>query len=294
MALHCTSLLVIFVAFKLAIVASTSAEKVRFRHLLPADFQHSLDRQLTSRLRNPLVEMAVRGLANPLEQAYVSENLASAVQVGERQMPRLHASLIQAAHILDMDVPELYVRQNPIPNAYTLAIQGRKPFIVLHSSIIELLTDEELQAVIAHELGHLKCEHGIFVTLLNLLAILSDSVIFRGGLPLRSLLLEWQRAAEYSCDRAALLVTQDANIVASVFLKLAGGSSSEALCVESFIEQAESLQQSSRTVAGKVVGLGRSQVSTHPVPVLRAKEIIAWQKGRMYTGLINRALPLRK
>jgi Zn-dependent protease with chaperone function len=49
-----------------------------------------------------------------------------------------------------MDPPELYVRQNPMPNAYTLAITGRKPFIVVHTSLLELLTLPELQAVIAH------------------------------------------------------------------------------------------------------------------------------------------------
>lgn len=55
--------------------------------------------------------------------------------------------------MLQMDPPELYIRQNPVPNAYTLAISGRTPFIVIHTSLVELLTPKELQAVIAHELG---------------------------------------------------------------------------------------------------------------------------------------------
>lgn len=54
------------------------------------------------------------------------------------------------ADILQMEPPELYVRQNPTPNAYTLAISGRKPFIVVHTSLLELLTPRELQAVLAH------------------------------------------------------------------------------------------------------------------------------------------------
>jgi len=48
------------------------------------------------------------------------------------------------------------VRQSPTPNAYTLAINGKRPFVVVHTSLIELLTPAELQAVLAHELGHLK------------------------------------------------------------------------------------------------------------------------------------------
>lgn len=40
----------------------------------------------------------------------------------------------------------LVCRQNPVPNAYTLAIAGRKPFIVVHTALLELLTPQELQA----------------------------------------------------------------------------------------------------------------------------------------------------
>lgn len=54
------------------------------------------------------------------------------------------------ADILQMEPPELYVRQNPTPNAYTLAISGRKPFVVVHTSLLELLSPPELQAVLAH------------------------------------------------------------------------------------------------------------------------------------------------
>lgn len=60
--------------------------------------------------------------------------------------------------------------QNPVPNAYTLAIAGRKPFVVVHTALLELLTPAEVQAVIAHELGHLRCDHGVWLTAANVLA----------------------------------------------------------------------------------------------------------------------------
>ena len=37
----------------------------------------------------------------------------------------------------------------------------------------------------------------------------------------------WSRAAEFTCDRAAVLVSQDVNVVVSALLKLAGGSVSQ-------------------------------------------------------------------
>lgn len=46
-------------------------------------------------------------------------------------------------------------------------------------------------------------------------------------LGLRRRLMRWSRAAEFTCDRAAMLVAQDVNVVVSTLLKLAGGSVSQ-------------------------------------------------------------------
>lgn len=86
--------------------------------------------------------------------------------------------------------------------------------------------------MIAHELGHLKCEHGIWVTLATVVANGLYSGGFLGAfvanrLGLRRRLMRWSRAAEFTCDRAAMLVAQDVNVVVSTLLKLAGGSVSQ-------------------------------------------------------------------
>ncbi len=74
---------------------------------------------------------------------------------GEGQLADLHRLMEEAAGILDLEAPELYVRQNPVPNAYTLAIAGRKPFVVIHTSLVELLTPAELQVFPEHPTRHL-------------------------------------------------------------------------------------------------------------------------------------------
>lgn len=62
-------------------------------------------------------------------------------------MPALHESLLEACRVLDLDVvPELYVRQNPVPNAYCMAVQGHRPFIVVHTCLLDLLTPEEVRS----------------------------------------------------------------------------------------------------------------------------------------------------
>ncbi|KAL5650209.1 hypothetical protein ACJX0J_041018, partial [Zea mays] len=117
----------------------------------------------------------------------------------------------KSGELLNTEAPDLYIRQNPVPNAYTLAINGKKPFIVVHTSLVELLTPRELQAVLAHELGHLKCDHGVWLTFANILTMGAYTVPGFGMVAgfLEEQLYRWLRAAELTCDRAALLVVQD-------------------------------------------------------------------------------------
>ncbi len=66
-----------------------------------------------------------------------------------------------------------------------------------------------LQAVLAHELGHLKCDHGVWLTAANVLAMGTVSLLPVVSSAVEEGLLRWLRAAELTCDRAALLVAQD-------------------------------------------------------------------------------------
>lgn len=65
------------------------------------------------------------------------------------------------------------------------------------------------QAVLAHELGHLKCDHGVWLTAANVLAMGTVSLLPVVSSAVEEGLLRWLRAAELTCDRAALLVAQD-------------------------------------------------------------------------------------
>ncbi|MEL6855657.1 MAG: M48 family metallopeptidase, partial [Cyanobacteria bacterium J06607_13] len=136
-------------------------------------FRHPLDRQATQALKRlPGLDVAIRSLLGPMgEQFFYLENIAASVLVGPDQLPDIYKLLVEAASVLDLETPQLYVKQHPVPNAYTFAMRGKQPFIVVHTSLIELLNPAELQAVIGHELGHLKCDHGVYLTLANLLTL---------------------------------------------------------------------------------------------------------------------------
>ncbi len=262
---------------------------------LKADrFRHPLDLEATSTLKQlPGLDLAVRNLLGPLaEQYFYLNNIAASVLVSDQQLPHLNKLLLEACQILDIEPPQLYVHQHPVPNAYTLAMQGKQPFIVLHTSLIELLTGEEIQAVIAHELGHLKCDHGVYLTLANIIVLAAGQLPSWGGWVAQGLqaqMMEWLRCAEFTCDRAALLATQDPKVVISLLMKLAGGSPTLApqLNVEAFLAQARAYDDISNTQLGEMLKSAQTTPLSHPVPVIRAREIDRWASSKVYQSLLK-------
>lgn len=262
---------------------------------LKADgFRHPLDLEATNTLKQlPGFDIIIRNVIGSVgEQFFYLNNIASSVLVSEKQLPDLHKLLIEACQILDLEPPQLYVQQNPVPNAYTFAMRGKKPFIVLHTSLIEMLTPEEIQAVIAHELGHLKCEHGVYLTMANLMVLATNLLPAWGTVLAQSLqerILQWVRCAEFSCDRAALLATQNPRTIMSVLMKLAGGSPTLApqLNLDAFIEQARAYDAVSENSLGESLKMLQNAQLTHPVPVIRAREIERWSSSAQYQNLLQ-------
>jgi Zn-dependent protease with chaperone function len=258
-------------------------------------FRHPLDLEATTSLKRlPGLDLLVRNLLGGVTEEFLYlNNIAASVLVGEQQLPDIHKLLVEACQILDLEVPQLYLKQNPQPNAYTMAIRGKNPFIVIHTSLVDLLTPAELQAVIAHELGHLKCEHGVYLTLANIIVLATGGLLPGIGTAiaqnLQSQMLRWVRCAEFSCDRAALLVSQDPKTVISVLMKLSGGSPTLAplLNVDAFLAQARAYENIGNTDFGKMLKSSQTEQLTHPVPVLRAKEIDLWSQTDRYEFLLN-------
>ncbi|MBE9043043.1 M48 family metallopeptidase [Pleurocapsales cyanobacterium LEGE 10410] len=263
---------------------------------LSADrFRHPLDLQATNTLKQlPGLDIAIRSvLGSVAEQFFYLNNIASSILVSDQQLPHLHKLLLEACEILDLEPPQLYVQQNPTPNAYTFAMKGKQPFVVLHTSLIEMLTPEEIQAVIAHELGHLKCEHGVYLTIVNVIVLAANLLPPWGTVLAQSLqdqMLQWVRCAEFSCDRAALLAIQDPKVVMSVLMKLAGGSPtlSPQLNLDAFIEQAKAYDSIGADSLGEMLQQAQTAQLTHPVPVIRAREIARWASSAEYQTILDK------
>ncbi len=224
--------------------------------------------------------------------------MASAVKVTPKQCPDLHAKLQIACTTLGVDMPDLYVQQNPLVNAFTGGVE--RPIIVLHSALIERLNDEETLAVIAHEVGHIHAEHVLYLTAAKLMEALanlsvarlipgSEIVKFIISAGIASALLAWARRAELSCDRAALLVVQDPHVVGRTMMKLAGGTFASKMDYDQFLEQGREFQKNYDEKKldkfwADIINAGLS----HPFPIWRVSEIMKWVESGEYTEILEK------
>src|SRR5918998_2067714 len=149
----------------------------KFAELDKDSYIHPADAKALAALRAiPGIDTAVKKLLQVTGESVIRVIfMASAVRVTPQQCPDLYAKLQVACTTLGVDMPDLYVQQSPIVNAFTGGVE--KPVIVLHSSLLERLTDEEVLAVIAHEVGHIHAEHVLYLTAARLLEFLAKSAV---------------------------------------------------------------------------------------------------------------------
>lgn len=124
--------------------------------------------------------------------------LGNALQVEYSDYSWLREWSNQVAQDLHMPRVEIMVTQDPVINAYAFGFAT--PYtIVLNSGSIRWLTQEQLKAVVVHEMAHVKYHHTQIGTYLNLLRLMPILGTLNGWL-----LDFWSRRAELTADRLAL------------------------------------------------------------------------------------------
>src|SRR4051794_21275013 len=191
----------------------------QLKGISPRAFEHPADRAATAALASiPGLDQVIRKLIElGYERALRAAYLGASVRLGPAQLADTWNLHNQVFRTLDLEeVPDLYVTQFPLANAR--AIGAGKPIVVVNSELVRLLGVDERRAVLAHEAGHVLADHVLYFTALEILLRMGTAIRLPvlAGLPLlavRSALLEWARAAELSCDRAAAIVTRDPEAV---------------------------------------------------------------------------------
>jgi Zn-dependent protease with chaperone function len=264
------------------------AEGYRLTGISPRAFQHPADRAATAALGAiPYLDRVVRKLIElGYERALRQSYLGSSVRLSEEQLGDVWREHALAYATLDMqEVPDLYLTQYPVPNA--LAIGSKRPIVVLQSGLVALLGPEERRAVLAHEGAHILADHVLYRTALYILMLLSASSRLPLPLaPVRTALLEWERATELSADRAAALVTRDPLAVCRTLMCLAGGAMVEELDLDVFMRQGLEYTEKGgglERLTRLLIDLGLD----HPMPVKRIHELMAWVQGGDYDRIVS-------
>jgi Zn-dependent protease with chaperone function len=220
-------------------------------------------------------------------------NSAEAIRCGPRQCKTVFNLMREACAILDVPEPEIYLHYSPFANAYTAGMS--KTFIVLHSGLVEQLTEEEILFVIGHEVGHIKCGHVLYqqlgYVLYPMLEELGRVTLGLGRLASLGLVTayyEWFRQAEISGDRAGLLVCQQSQAAFGALMKMGGGSTryNDEMSVDAFLEQARQHAEEGNAAAKVVLFILRNRWLTHPQVVHRAKALDEWIGTGAYEDLL--------
>jgi Zn-dependent protease with chaperone function len=273
-----------------------------FPNISHSAFQHPLDKQALATLeKTPFLPQLVQQLSKSVLERFTHIDLVSSnARVHAQQYPSLYKKYIKLAETLDVNpIPELFIDSAHTINAYATGMNSF--FIVTYSGLIDMLSENELLAILGHELGHVKCNHMLYMTMVNLIRQYGAGYLIASLLPpvagtvvsysIQLALLEWYRKAEFSCDRAALLATQDEEAVVGALSKLAGYSKhlpDAEFNFEAIKDQAQAYDDvGSDSLVDKAVKLWLLMGRTHPHPVVRAREIANWAASPEYHDILD-------
>jgi Zn-dependent protease with chaperone function len=262
-------------------------------------FKHPLDLQAEQALRsvpgfNLVASKFVEFLYERPQLVYLMGN---SIRVGPRQYATIYGMFRECVRDLDIyPEPALFISQNPQVNSYAMGQEN--PYIVINTGLLDLLDEDEIKTVIAHELGHIKCGHTILIQMamwvMNAASIIGEMTFGLGNIVSNGLIVafyEWRRKAELSSDRAALLVMENPRTVMTTMMKIAGGSSKfiDECSLEEFIKQSENYRNLDEDGLNQVykalMYVGVNGMLSHPFPVERIHYLQEWTNSSEYQDI---------
>jgi Zn-dependent protease with chaperone function len=271
-----------------------------FAHLEPTIYRHPLDVAAKKHLSSlPGSDTAILKLVKHCAEFLSEEFLsASCLIASEKQYPALYAKLEIACRILGLSLqPRIFVSPEGLFSAAPDKIWsgGREhPFIVFPAPLLDKFEEHEILALLAHEVGHLHCQHHALRLAADFLQMLMNAMLRRSPMaqlfenlthPVQSALLTWRQMANLSADRASLLVLQNPEQFSQLLLKLAGHSDPTPTAQAAFTAQANRLDR--QAVLTWLEKQWPQQLDLRPpsLAVWRMAEILSWTSEENLTAV---------
>jgi heat shock protein HtpX len=126
-----------------------------------------------------VVGLFVAGLA--LAQYYLSDKLVlmsmGAHEVSPQQAPELHAMIGRLCQLVDLPMPKVAIADTDVPNAFATGRNPEHAVVCVTSGIMRRLDENELEAVLAHELTHVKNRDMAVITWASIFSTIASFIV---------------------------------------------------------------------------------------------------------------------
>ncbi|MCJ7741284.1 MAG: zinc metalloprotease HtpX [Methanoregula sp.] len=164
------------------------------------------------------------------------------------EYPELHRTVEKLCKEADLPLPKIAIMQSPVPNAFATGRSPKHAVVACTDSIMRLLNNDELEAVLAHELAHVKNRDILAMTIASFIAMIASMIMqsffFSAMLGGRNreggggaiiwivsiivyavstlLILALSRYREFAADRGSALITKKPKALISALSKISG------------------------------------------------------------------------
>jgi Zn-dependent protease with chaperone function len=204
--------------------------------------------------------------------------LRSAQKVGPLETERLAEVVAAAAERLQPGPIEVYLLPTPQLNAYTFGLASPK-VIVLYTGLLRIMDEDEIKFILGHEMGHVALGHTWLNSLIGGIAGIPSP--FSAAAVMALAFRSWNRACEYSADRAGLIACGKLEKAISALVKLVAGPQADD---QGDLEQAyQKIDAEDDTIWGEL----SETMASHPLMIRRIERLRQFARSRGYQNLFS-------
>jgi heat shock protein HtpX len=132
-------------------------------------------------LRVSVVMIGVVVVAMAIAQYFFSDKLVlasmGAHEVSPQQAPELHALVERLCQMIDLPKPRIAIADTDVPNAFATGRNPKHAVVCCTSGIMRRLDENELEAVLAHELSHVKNRDVAVITFASIFSTIASFIV---------------------------------------------------------------------------------------------------------------------